>query len=304
MAKRLFLGPIMIALLLGGLLLDRWIDAQPLPSWLWIPGFTAGETCPPGVVMFIAMLALVVVASGELAAILRDKGVQTSSRIATFASVTGLLASSLVPASASSIDAGAAVGTSAMLVMIVSIVHFSRHKTIEGVVAATGGAILAYVYLGLMFGFLLAIRREHPVMTVLWVLMITKVCDIGAYFTGTAIGKHKLIPWLSPGKTWEGLWGGVMLSALVGVFGGMLVGRVTGDDVPPWWACALMGATLGVVGQAGDLLESLLKRDAGKKDSGGSIPGFGGILDVLDSPLLAAPVAFWWLRIMGERGYF
>ena len=293
MAKRLFLGPIMIALVLGGLLLDRWIDAQPLPNWLWIPGFTAGDTCPPGVVMFIAMLALVVLASGELAAILRDKGVQTSSGIATFASVAGLLASSLVPASASSIDAAAVVGTSAMLVMIVSIVHFSRHKTIEGVVAATGGAILAYVYLGLMFGFLLAIRREHSVMTVLWVLMITKVCDIGAYFTGTAIGKHKLIPWLSPGKTWEGLAGGLLTSAAAGAAGASLLATSA-----PWWALGLAAAVLAAIGQAGDLLESLMKRDAGIKDSGRLIPGFGGVLDVIDSPLMVAPFAYWFLRLL------
>jgi phosphatidate cytidylyltransferase len=158
--------------------------------------------------------------------------------------------------------------------------------------------------LGLMAGFLLAIRREHEVWILGWIILIVKACDIGAYFTGKAIGTHKLIPWLSPGKTWEGLWGGVALSVVVSLLGLWMIDARTDYRVPGLlWGVAL-GVVLAITGQVGDLLESLLKRDAGKKDSGHSIPGFGGVLDVLDSPLLAAPVAFWWLRAMEAQGYF
>lgn len=295
MLKRLSLGPLMILLLVGGLLLDRWIDAQPVPGVLArvASGLFEDGTLPPGLVIFGVMLLLAVLGARELAGILHEKGILSSVRISVFASVMGLLASCLVPSGAAAIDAAAVVGTAAMLVLSTSIIFFARHRSVEGVVAATGGALLSFVYLGLMFGFLLAIRRDHSITALLWVLMVTKLCDIGAYFTGTAIGRHKLIPWLSPGKTWEGLAGGVALSAIAGVAGASLLGETLQTS---WWVFAIAAGILALVGQAGDLFESVMKRDAGIKDSGRAIPGFGGVLDVIDSPLLVAPVAYWWLR--------
>ena len=118
------------------------------------------------------------------------------------------------------------------------------------------------------------------------ILLCVKMTDIGAFFTGRAIGKHKLIPWLSPGKTWEGLAGGLVLSGIVGAcFAPSIV------DLE-WYKGALFGILIGGIGQLGDLLESMMKRDADVKDSGDLIPGFGGMLDVIDSPLLAAPFAY------------
>jgi len=172
-------------------------------------------------------------------------------------------------------------------------VFYSRKQSVEGVVAATGGTLMAFVYLGLMFGFLLAIRRHHSVWTVLWVLLVTKSCDIGAYFTGRAIGRHKLIAWLSPGKTWEGLMGGLVLAAGVGALGAWLLQSRGITDGPSVGLGAFAGVLFGCVGQAGDLMASMLKRDVGVKDSGSSLPGMGGLIDVLDSPLLVFPAAYW-----------
>ena len=114
----------------------------------------------------------------------------------------------------------------------------------------------------------------------------TKFTDIGAYFGGRALGRHKLIPWLSPAKTWEGLLAGVITAGLVGMACAPQVSNLS------WQKAFVFGAIIGGVGQLGDLLESLMKRDAEVKDSGTLIPGFGGILDVIDSPLLAAPFAY------------
>ena len=125
---------------------------------------------------------------------------------------------------------------------------------------------------------------------VLMILVVVKSTDIGAYFGGRALGRHKLIPWLSPGKTWEGLLCGVLTAGVVGA----LIGRTLphhGMALPPWLGF-IFGVVIGAIGQAGDLLESLMKRDAEVKDSGRLIPGFGGILDVIDSPLFAAPFAY------------
>lgn len=293
------LGPILIAIVVLGLWLDQSLQTRPMPAWGG--GLFCGETLPGGLVVLPIMLLLCVAASRELARILRRKGVDSTLPIMATAAVLGLLT---VASSAwlcdvfTPVTAVAVAGSCACAVLIAALLHASRRKQLEGTLAAAGGALLSYVYLGLMAGFALALRAEHSAWVLLWVLMVTKSCDIGAYFTGKSIGKHKLIPWLSPGKTWEGLVGGVVLSSVVGV-GGIVWLRSAGQTDHTIWAAAIAGALFGLVGQAGDLVASMFKRDADVKDAGAVLPGFGGVLDVLDSPLLVMPIAFWWLRIMG-----
>jgi phosphatidate cytidylyltransferase len=119
---------------------------------------------------------------------------------------------------------------------------------------------------------------------VLFIVLVVWASDIGAYLAGRLIGGPRLAPAISPGKTWSGAAGGLCSAALVGVAAAALG---TGDILHG----ALMGAMLGVATQAGDLLESALKRYFGVKDSGRLIPGHGGLLDRLDGMLMAAPVA-------------
>ena len=160
---------------------------------------------------------------------------------------------------------------------------------------------MSFVYLGLMFGFVLAIRREHSVWVLLWIILVTKSADIGAFATGKLIGRHKLILWLSPGKTWEGLIGGVVLAAAVGAAGLAALkswGLTPQETLPPAWTGAAAGVLFGLTGVLGDLIASLFKRDAGLKDASHVLPGFGGVLDVLDSALLVAPVAYWWVQLV------
>ncbi|CAG0974621.1 Phosphatidate cytidylyltransferase [Phycisphaerales bacterium] len=299
MRDRLLLGPVLIALLIGGLALDQWLGTKTLPEWARVGSLT---TYPRGTVIFIMMGLVSLVASRELAAILAANNVLASKRVTTFAALVGLTVSCVVPAGLGALDAVASVGTAGAVVLAVALTFYSRHRSVEGVVAGTGGALLSFVYLGLMFGFLLAIRRENSAWVLLWLLLVTKACDIGAYFTGKAIGRHKLIPWLSPGKTWEGLFGGMALSAVVSWGGLWALHRLTGYGLPGIGWALLPGLLFAVVGQAGDLLESMFKRDAGLKDSGAWVPGFGGVLDIIDSPLLVAPVGYWVLRLYEEAG--
>ena len=177
----------------------------------------------------------------------------------------------------------------------------SRKRQVEGAMASAGGTLLAVVYLGVLPGFFLPICITHSAWMMLAVIGIVKCADIGAYVTGHAIGRHKLIPWLSPGKTVEGFVGGLVWSAAVGAAVAVLFAKNVGPQYGEFtWPKGLVaGALLGAVGQLGDLLESLLKRDAGVKDSG-AVPGFGGVLDILDSPLLAAPVAYWLLKLVAH----
>ena len=172
------------------------------------------------------------------------------------------------------------VPTILALTLVAAVVKHSRHRRVDGAMANAGGTLLAIVYLGVLPGFFLPICMTHSAWMVLAVVGMVKGADIGAYATGRLVGKHKLIPWLSPGKTVEGFFGGLVFSGLIGAGIAWYLqsthGGVGGD--PSRWigisvaAAVLVGAgagiLLGAVGQLGDLLESLLKRDAGVKDSG------------------------------------
>jgi len=167
-----------------------------------------------------------------------------------------------------------------------------RHR-LEAAIARVGATLLAVAYLGVGAAVVLAIRVDNGVPALILFLAAVKCADIGAYFTGSAIGRHKLIPWLSPGKSWEGLFGGLAAAAGAGVLAAWLFGM----RMPIAWAAGF-GCLVGAVGQFADLCESLLKRSAGIKDSGALVPEFGGVLDVLDSPLLAGPAAYVLLNVL------
>ncbi len=126
-------------------------------------------------------------------------------------------------------------------------------------------------------------EQAHGPELVLLMLLIIWGADVGAYFTGHRFGRTKLAPEVSPGKTWEGVWGGAALAVAVAWVGAVLIGL----DPVRTVAVALLTVAVSVVG---DLTESLLKRQAGAKDSGTLLPGHGGVLDRLDSLFAAAPV--------------
>jgi phosphatidate cytidylyltransferase len=129
---------------------------------------------------------------------------------------------------------------------------------------------------------------------VLYFIVVTKFSDSGAYAVGSLIGKHKMIPRISPGKTWEGFGGAIAVSMGVSLLFAHLAGpRLQGMD---WLDAAILGVTLSVSAVVGDLIESVFKREAGVKDSGRFFPGIGGILDLLDSLLFNAPIMYLYLR--------
>src|ERR1039457_61221 len=129
---------------------------------------------------------------------------------------------------------------------------------------------------------------------VLYFILVTKFSDTGAYAVGSLIGKHKMIPRISPAKTWEGFGGAMVVSTLASLgFTHFLGDKMSGMN---WKHAVILGVVLSMSAVVGDLIESLFKREAGVKDSGKLFPGIGGILDLLDSLLFNAPIMYLYLR--------
>lgn len=128
------------------------------------------------------------------------------------------------------------------------------------------------------------------------VLAITWLQDTGAYFAGRAFGRHRMAPYLSPKKTWEGAIGGLLSALIVGILVKPLLG------LPISYAgAALLGIVGGIVGPLGDLAESLIKRQVNVKDAGALIPGHGGILDRVDSMLFTGPVLYYLILLLSQN---
>jgi phosphatidate cytidylyltransferase len=190
-------------------------------------------------------------------------------------------------------------------VLIGEMQRFSQPGT--AIVHAALG-VFTLVYVGLLGSFLALLRLFHDnawgLAALFSVLLIVKMGDVGAYAFGRNLGRTKLTPVLSPGKTWEGAIGGVATACLVSWlffhFAAPLI--VTSGYREPHWAAALAyGLILAVAGLVGDLAESLLKRDMQRKDSSSWLPGLGGVLDIIDAVLVAAPVGWlcWVLGLVG-----
>ncbi len=291
MLKRIFVGALLIGFTVGVFLLDAHLERAAQPKIPTEAGTVAVKALP------IAMVLLVLIAAGylEFARMAAGVGVQIPR-------MSGMLAAMLVGTwpfwrqltgnvSADGMELLILLGLAVMAAFAAQLVRF---RTVDAI-RRIGATLLAVCYLGVCAAVVLEIRMRFGVATFLLFLLVIKFTDIGAYFTGTAIGRHKILPWLSPGKSWEGLAGGLALAAGGGIaFASLLVGpflteaRGLAMGLP---AVAAFAVVVGAFGQAADMCESALKRDAGMKDAGRSVPGFGGILDVIDSPLLAGPAA-------------
>jgi len=158
---------------------------------------------------------------------------------------------------------------------------------------------LGLIYIGWTLAHLIAFEDlGNGRVLVLYLFVAIWGSDSGAYFVGRALGKHKLCPKVSPKKTWEGSIGGIATTCVLLLLLNSYFGLLTP------LAAILIGVAISIIGQIGDLIESLMKRSYGVKDSGNLIPGHGGVLDRFDSIMLAAPVMYYCLALAQQFGAY
>lgn len=175
-----------------------------------------------------------------------------------------------------------------LALLFLILMQFKRRKN-SGAIVDISTTLFGILYVSWFFSFVIKLRYLDAGLGFLAaLLLITKLGDIGAYLVGSNFGKHLLIPRISPNKTIEGAFGGLFFS----IIGALASKPFLGFGYPH---LILIGLGLGILGQLGDLSESLLKRDCEVKDSGNLFPGMGGVLDEIDSLLFTAPVFYFYL---------
>jgi len=250
----------------------------------YMPVSVTGDKPVQGTILCVLMIILVILAQLEFAKLAAEKDLKIFTPVAITASIlfstcwywqqfTNILPQTYL------------TFLQVFTLLALMLYQYIRYGTSE-TIANCGANYLSIIYLGLLSSFVLAIRIKFGLWPLLMFVFVVKSSDIGAYASGNLWGKHKFSPRISPGKTWEGMAGAVVVAMIVAI------GFAASCGIMAWWLAAIFGVCFAFIGQLGDLAESMIKRDADRKDSADKVPGFGGILDIIDSPLAAAPFAY------------
>jgi phosphatidate cytidylyltransferase len=212
--------------------------------------------------------------------------------VGTFLNLTGHIGTSGSPARVNDFETGFLI----LFVLGLCLRQFFARSNTAGILAIST-TLFGLMYVPWLLNFIQKINFFPKVQGhyyLLYFIVVTKFSDCGAYVVGSLIGKHKMIPRISPAKTWEGFAGAIFGSALTSIiFVYFFKDKMFGMNQVH---AIILGVVLGLAAVVGDLIESLFKREAGVKDSGRFFPGIGGILDLLDSLLFNAPIMYLYLR--------
>jgi phosphatidate cytidylyltransferase len=294
LATRITFGLLMVAGLMFALWADEWF-APWYPLWL--------------ILSSVALIS----AARELSSLLDATSARTSTN-SVLGGVAALLAANWLPhtsvgyyegpgQSALRYDPAAAVSVLAWpflcfvgVLMVCFVVQSLQFDKPGRTMAKISGTILAVAYVGLLGTFTIQMRwfegLHHGMMAIVFLIATAKGADTGAYTFGRLAGRHKLWPQLSPKKTVEGAIGGLISGVAAALLVQSAARFATGEPMLGWTGAAVYGLTVGAVAQLGDLMESMIKRDCERKDASAAVPGFGGVLDVIDSLMFAGPVAY------------
>jgi phosphatidate cytidylyltransferase len=274
---RLLFGTLMTLSFTGIVCLDGWLDGSLTPS-------SADNKVMQATLLYILIAAIMILAQIEFSNLAAAKGLKSFTFITTTVSI--LLAGAWYWPQLAELPFRYYLFfllTFALLGLLLR--QYIKYGT-SGVLANCGVSFLSIIYLGLLAGFVLAIRIDFGPLPLLMFVFTIKSSDIGAYTIGTLFGKLKFSPNVSPSKTWEGMAAAAITAAIVALVFASICGIMV------WWLAVVFGLCFAFVAQIGDLIESMIKRDAEQKDSANKVPGFGGVLDVIDSPLVAAPFTY------------
>lgn len=209
---------------------------------------------------------------------------------ASFLYVSGLITSNVQPEDANDFE------TSLLILFVLGLcVRQFVSKSNPEAITAIATTLFGLMYVPWLLNFIQKINFYPEIngnFYVLYFILVTKFSDLGAYVTGSLFGKHKMIPRISPGKTWEGFAGAIVISTLISI----AFANVAKLPELTTVHAIVLGIILSSTAVIGDLIESLFKREAGVKDSGKLFPGIGGILDLMDSLLFNAPLMYLYLR--------
>ena len=279
-------------------LLLGFLAVAALVGLLWLEH----DATYPGIYLFPVMVVFAVAGADELVQLLSLAKIAPS-RILVWVGCPILVASAwisevfgLLPFPVPEMGVFVpAILTLAILEFITFLAEIKRFEEPGTAVPRLAATTFAFVYVGVTGAFLFRLRLDFGVAALVSLLVVAKMGDTGAYTVGRLFGRRKMAPKLSPGKTIEGAAGAVLfglLGACIMFFWlAPLIGESQGTAWPLWrWL--IYGLVISIAGMIADLAESLLKREAAAKDSSTWLPGFGGVLDMLDSLLLTAPVAY------------
>jgi phosphatidate cytidylyltransferase len=294
LSTRVFVGLCMVAGLLLALIVDEWM-APWYPFWFALGGFA-----------FVS-------AARELVGLL-DATDASPSANSVIGGVLAMLVANWLPhvsfphdpldgRSALSYDPARLLnvlawpflcfGAVLMTTFVVQSLQFEKPGRTMNKIA---GTILAVAYVGLLGSFTIQMRwfdgNHQGIIALVYLVATAKGADTGAYAMGRLAGRHKLWPSLSPKKTIEGALGGLILSVTFSLVVAAIARYLLRIPTLDWSQAALFGLIVGAVAQLGDLMESMIKRDCERKDASAAVPGFGGVLDVLDSLIFAGPVGY------------
>jgi phosphatidate cytidylyltransferase len=274
--NRLIFGTLLTIFFTTLVILDSWLDGSISSS---VPDKKIQATG-----LFILLALIIIAAQVELSNLAEKKNLHILLPVSIPASI--LLAGSWFVCQATNVSISKYVLIILAFSLFALLIYQYLRFGLSSVMANCGVSLFSIVYLGLLSAFVLGIRIEFGIWPLLMFVFVVKFADIGAYVVGTLIGRHKFSPIISPAKTWEGLIGAAIFAIIVAfVFSKFF-------DIMSWKAAVVFGICFAFIGQLGDLAESLIKRDAEQKDSAGTVPGFGGVLDIIDSPLASAVCAY------------
>lgn len=310
---RVFFGILLILLIVGIVALDAWLTQQAVADWPWLTKHLKGgmfaDCLLNGALISIILSSVLAWGALEMGRLCRAAGQNPAvgwSFVAIFVMVFLQWANTTPLLGGRSSSAGWQITGEWLAVSIfVGFIWVLACGETAGAIGSLAATTWLIMYLGFFGCFVARIRMDLAgplgAWAVLYHIAVVKFADIGAYFAGISLGRHKIVPKISPNKTLEGYLGGMAASVVIAVTLSHLLGiimpmyeMISPGPLLTSGRAVVFGLLMGLIGQVGDLIESLIKRDAAIKDSGALVPTFGGVLDIIDSPLLTAPLA-WWL---------